>query len=217
MFKIRIGITQKIKKNIKYNETLDCLDTNWAKLLVSLEILPIPLPLIPVSSLNDIWKELKLDGVILSGGNTIAEYADNLDKIENISKERDKFEMAILAKAISTKTPVLGVCRGLQVINLFYKGKLKKIRGHAGTKHRLIIENSKNNYQIPSEVNSFHNFGIPRKYLGEDLISLAYDLEDNIEAFYHPKDSILGIMWHPERELPIIESDVNLIKKHFKI
>jgi N5-(cytidine 5'-diphosphoramidyl)-L-glutamine hydrolase len=217
MFKRRVGITQKVMKHTSYNETMDCLDINWAKLLIPLEILPIPLPLMPTNSVNDIWKILKLDGLILSGGNTLADYADTSDKPESISIERDIYEKTLLKAALSTKTPVLGVCRGLQVINVYYNGQLEKVKGHAGTRHLLIPENSINDFEIPSEVNSFHDCVVPRKHLGKNLISLAHDAEDNIEAFYHPKDKVLGIMWHPERVPIPLNSDCKLIKNHFGI
>ena len=81
MFKKRIGITQRVMKHPKYNEFMDCLDINWMKLL-TLEILPIPLPLISDNSAYEIWKLLKLDGLILSGGNTLSDYVDMNDKTE---------------------------------------------------------------------------------------------------------------------------------------
>lgn len=217
MFKKRIGVTQRVMKHPSYNEVMDCLDTNWTKLLVPLGILPIPLPLMPVNSVNYIWKMLKLDGLILSGGNTLAAYADMTDHSESISVERDAYEKALLKAAISTHTPVLGVCRGLQVINVYYNGQLKKIKGHAGTRHPLIAENFNKNFEIPKEVNSFHNYGVPREYLGQGLISLAHDTEDNIEAMYQQKDKVHAIMWHPERESSPLKSDCEMIKRHFGI
>ena len=123
MFKKRIGITQRIMKHPTHNEFMDCLDINWMKLLTKLEILPMPLPLMSDNSADEIWKLLKLDGLILSGGNSLADYADTNDKKEIISIERDNYEKALLKLALSTHTPVLGVCRGLQIINVFYKGQ----------------------------------------------------------------------------------------------
>ncbi len=217
MFKKRIGITQRVVKHNKYNEFMDCLDINWARFLAKLEILPIPLPLMPTSLVENVWKTLKLDGLILSGGNTLSEYADKKDKSENISAERDAYEKALIKIALKTHTPVLGVCRGLQIINVFYNGKLKKIKGHSGTRHALKLEVSSNHFEIPKKVNSFHNYGVPRKYLGKGLKSFAHDKEDNIEAFYHLKDKLLAIMWHPERETKPHKSDCKLIKNHFRI
>ena len=217
MFKKRIGITQKVLKHNHYNEFMDCLDIKWAKLLFNLGILPIPLPLMSSSSVKDLWKTLKLDGLILSGGNTLGDYADNTDKPEDISLERDAFEKALLKMALLTRKPVFGVCRGLQIINIYYNGRLKKIKGHAGTRHPLITEASPYQFKIPKEVNSFHDFAVPRQYLGKGLISFAHDLKDNIEAFYHPKDKVMGIMWHPERETIPLKSDCELIKRYFKV
>ena len=100
MFKKRIGITQRVVKHNKYNEFMDCLDINWARFLAKLEILPIPLPLMPTSLVENVWKTLKLDGLILSGGNTLSEYADKKDKSENISAERDAYEKALIKIAL---------------------------------------------------------------------------------------------------------------------
>ena len=215
MFKRRIGITQRVMKHPRYNEMMDCLDINWAKFLISLDILPVPLSLVPASSADDLWKTLELDGLILSGGNTLVEYADATDEPESLSAERDAFEKALLEASLSTGKPILGVCRGLQVINTYYNGQLTRVKGHAGTKHRLIAEDWATAFQFPSEVNSFHDCAVPRKKLGKELIPLAHDAEDNIEAFYHPKDKVLGIMWHPERESPPLQRDCELIKGHF--
>jgi putative glutamine amidotransferase len=202
-------------KHPRYNEIMDCLDIRWVELLTSIDILPVPLPLAPASSADDIWKALELDGLILSGGNTLVEYADATDNPESLSPERDAYENALLKAALSTGKPLLGVCRGLQVINTYYSGQLAKIKGHAGTRHRLVAENSSTAFQFPSEVNSFHDCAVPRKKLGKELIPLAHDAENNIEAFYHPKDKILGIMWHPEREHPPLQRDCEFIKRHF--
>ena len=215
MFKKRVGITQRVIKHPRYSETMDCLDINWAKFLMSIGIMPVPLSLATVTSADKIWKTLDLDGLILSGGNTLVEYADAKDAPESLSPERDAYEKALLNSALSQRKPILGVCRGLQVINTHYFGQLTKVKGHAGTRHRLVAENSSTAFELPLEVNSFHECAVPRKKLGKELIPLAHDGEDNIEAFYHPKDKILGIMWHPEREHPPLPRDCELIKRHF--
>lgn len=217
MYKKRVGITQRVMKHPRYNEMMDCLDINWTKFLTSIDILPVPLSLAPASSAEGIWKTLELDGLILSGGNTLVAYADSTDNPECLSPERDAFEKALLKAALSTGKPILGVCRGLQVINTYYSGQLTKVRGHSGTRHRLVAEASSSVLQFPSEVNSFHGYAVTRQKLGKELIPLANDAEGHIEAFYHPKDKILGIMWHPEREHPPIQHDCELVKRHFDL
>lgn len=215
MFKKRVGITQRVMKHPRYNEMMDCLDINWAKLLISMDILPIPLSLVPASYAEKIWKKHELDGLILSGGNTLVEYADASDEPESLSAERDAYEKALLKAALSRGKPALGVCRGLQVINSVYGGQLTRVKGHAGTRHLLVTEDSSLVFQFPSEVNSFHDCTVSSSTLGKELIPLARDAEGNIEAFYHPKDKVLCIMWHPERESPPSQRDCELIKRHF--
>lgn len=217
MFKKRIGITQKVLKHNQYNEFMDCLDIKWAKFLSRIGILPIPLPLMSSRLAKDLWKTLQLDGLILSGGNTLAHYANKKDKPEKISFERDKFEKALLKEAILNQKPVFGVCRGLQIINIYYHGRLKKIKDHAGIRHSITSDVPSYQLKIPKKVNSFHDFVVPRLYLGKGLIPFAYDPNDNIEAFYHPKDKVMGIMWHPERETFPVKSDCDLIKNHFNL
>ena len=217
MFKKRIGITQRIVKHTSHNEVMDCLDTSWAKLLISINILPIPLPLLPSDVVYKAWKTLDLDGLILSGGNSLAEYADENDATDGLSLERDNYEKALVKAALSTSTPILGVCRGLQLLNVFYDGRLTKVKGHVGTRHQIISEIASFGFKFCKEVNSFHNFAIKREHLGKQLISLACDTEDNVEAVYNPEDKVFGIMWHPEREKNSTHLDCELIKKHFKL
>ena len=217
MFKKRIGITQNVLKHKRYNEVRNCLDVNWAKFLIKIEILPIPLPLIPITYIKKMWASLNLDGIILSGGNTLVEGMNTTDNPDEISPERDFFEKALIDLALSDNLPILGVCRGLQLLNIYYNGKIKKIEDHAGTKHLLIKENTKKIFQFPSEVNSFHNYSVPRQFLGKGLVPLAHDIDNNIEAFCHNKDRVLAIMWHPEREPIFLSSDCELIKEHFEI
>ena len=77
MFKKRIGITQKVIEHPVYNEVMCCLDTNWSKFLTNINILPVPLPLLPEIA-GELWMGLKLVEH-LGGGNTLSDYADKDD------------------------------------------------------------------------------------------------------------------------------------------
>lgn len=217
MFKKRVGITQRVVQHPFHNELMDCLDTNWARFLLNLEILPVPLPLLPAELAPSIWAELKLDGLILSGGNTLADYADINDDPTTISPDRDHYECAILKEALLTSSPILGICRGLQLINVYFGGKLERIKGHAGSRHPLNFEVDNIHYEFGREVNSYHDFAVPRDGLGKKLIPLACDDMDNIEAFCHPSEMLLAIMWHPERDINPSKNDCKIIKEHFGV
>ena len=79
---------------------------------------------------NIIKKNIKL--IILPGGN------DLISK-SYLSKTRLKNEFKVINFGIKNKIPILGVCRGMQVINFFYKGKQKKIKNHMRTRHDVYF------------------------------------------------------------------------------
>lgn len=139
-----------------------------------------------------IWAETQLDPseievsgfdlVVLSGGESIGD-----------SPVRDFFEISLLRAAIASQTPVLGICRGLQVMMSFYGLSPVRLEGHAGTIHSV-------EGRISGNVNSYHNFGFSDVSDGFEVISSAPD--GSVEAAYHNENNWLGVMWHPEREKP---------------
>ena len=161
----------------------------------------------PIAYINN--NDIK--GIVLSGGNDIS----ILLHASNPAPERDNTENLLLMHAQKEQLPVIGVCRGLQVINLFFKGEVMRSEGHAATSHEVysIMDRSKfSDYKI---VNSYHNYVIPKNKLGISLKPTLMSNDNYIEAFQHENLPWLGIMWHPEREHPFKVNDINLFKNHF--
>ncbi len=204
----RIGITQRVERIESYNESRDCLDQRWSTLLLEIGYIPIPLPNIKSNKVSSLLDALSLDGIIFSGGNSIA----IVDEMANdISLERDTFEKALLKEAIRREINVLGVCRGMQILNVLLGGTLCKVQEHVAVKHPLSSLSDK--YTFSKQVNSYHNWGITQKNLAKGLTPLAKDSDGNIEAFINEEKKTLGIMWHPERETPFDPNDIELIKR----
>jgi gamma-glutamyl-gamma-aminobutyrate hydrolase PuuD len=212
----KIAITQRVEKVESYNEYRDCLDQNWSDLLCKIGLLPFPIP----NNLNnpiDWIKSFEIDGLILSGGNDLTFTGST----KSTSKNRDYTEMELLKFAMIKKIPVLGICRGLQILNIFLGGKVSPIDNHVGVDHLIFINKENNNelskigYPYELMVNSFHNWGLKIEDLSKDLKSLATDEYGNIEAVKHKKLSWWGIMWHPERNKRDNLNDMNLIKSLF--
>jgi putative glutamine amidotransferase len=189
---MKIGVSMRIVKAPNYNEKRDAISHDWSSILEKLEILPIFIPN-RLTDLKKFLEEMKLDGIILSGGDNIGD--DVL---------RDKTEKKIIQFGIERKIPILGVCRGMQMINSIQKGKVIKNSdsNHVGKNHKVFfsedcskILNSKSNM-----VNSFHNNIITKENLGKNLISFAQAEDKTVEGFYHNEFPIIGVMWHPERE-----------------
>ena len=188
-----IALTSNIKKH--YKNYCDFVDYYWINFFEKKKINFIVLPnskIATASILNKFKK--KIDIVILQGGNDI--YTKN----KTINK-RHAIEKYVIDFSIKNKLPVLGLCRGMQVLNLFFGGKLIKVKNHMRSFHQIKYFN-KNNFlkKRVLKVNSFHNFGINKKILGTNLETIAVAPDNTIEEFKHLKYKIYGTMWHPERE-----------------
>lgn len=211
--KRRIGITQRVEVVSAYGERRDCLDQKWFTLLEALDLIPVPIP----NSLNDpsaYLEQSNLDGFILSGGNDLVE----LPGASNPAPERDALERLALGFAQDNHLPVLGVCRGMQMINTFLGGHLVKVKRHVARRHIITPVAGTDLFLESKEVNSFHAWGITTSSISECLHPAAIAAEDgSVEAFCCQHLPWLGIMWHPERETPSCIHDMGLIKKIFGV
>ena len=205
----QLGITQRVEKHELYNERRDCLDQRWSKLAFELGFNLIPLPNVPREQIRSLLSSLSLDAIVLSGGNSISE-GEAL--APDAAPERDLFESELIRFSISNSLPLLGVCRGMQMINLYFKGSLSPVSGHVASRHMLTVSSDFAHLAL-NEVNSFHAFGIGGQQLGENLISFAVDNEGFIEGFTHESLRISGLMWHPEREEPCRSADLELMRR----
>lgn len=206
----RIGLSQRVDIILSYGERRDCLDQRWSALLAELAMMPVPIPN-GMPNPDMMYKNFSLDGFILTGGNDLSILPD----AANPASERDRTEALILDYALEHQLPVLGVCRGLQMINVFLGGRLSPVQGHVSVRHSLSVPDSSTAYLQYSEVNSFHGWGVEHDGLGADLEAAVFAEDGTVEAFYHKRLPWLGIMWHPERENPFIQQDLTLIKDIF--
>jgi gamma-glutamyl-gamma-aminobutyrate hydrolase PuuD len=205
-----IGLTQRVDNITSYGERRDALDQRWYSLLLELDMIPVPLPNISPSLVPVILKEFKLDGIILTGGNSLC----HLDEFANDqAPERDAFELALIAHAEKLSIPMLGICRGMQVINHYFGGRLIEIKDHIAKDHKLV--SIKSSISLPTIVNSYHSWTIPHDGLGHNLEAVGKDLSGNVEAFIHHTKRFAGLTWHPERESKPNMLDLNFIKSIF--
>lgn len=205
----RIALTQRLIENDSYYEVRECLDINWFRFFEKLDFIPIPIS--SETSIENIFSVMALDGIILTGGNDLYSLNNN-----DLSKKRDDFEFNLLKESIKCDIPILGICRGMQIISSFFGSDLKKITNHVSNKHKIISNKDSKYFNLFNQmesVNSFHNYAIEK--IDKDFIVSCNSEDNQIEAIEHKFKRILGIMWHPEREKYFNINDINLIKSFF--
>lgn len=208
---MRIAITQRVERVASYGERRDCLDQQWAVFMESLDLLALPVPNHLHSPAR--WLEaLEVDGLLLTGGNDLA----GLPGASNMAPERDQTEMALLTAASERQMPVLGVCRGMQVINQWLGGTLEPVTGHTAVRHPLNGRPTEPLFEAFRDVNSFHDWGITPGGLAETLEAQLYSDDGCVEAFIHKSLPWAGIMWHPEREAPFCGPDRAIVHRVFR-
>ena len=129
----RIGITQRLEREEKFGEIRNSLDIRWQKLLLSLDLIPLP---IPIKTDFSLYANLDLDGIILTGGNDLSSQSNNF-----LSELRDKHEIECIQFAIKNSIPLLGVCRGMQLIAEYFCSSFKKVDNHVAKRHHLVSVN----------------------------------------------------------------------------
>jgi len=195
----RVGLTQRVSVIEAYGERRDCLDQQWTVLLEELDYTPVLLPNC-VTDVENYLDSLALDAVVITSGNDLM----SVDDPATPAPERDEFEKATLQYAIDNSIPVLGICRGLELINEYFGGSLTEVTGHVACTHPIWFTDTDVAITFPDRatVNSYHNYGIDRQDLGDDLIVVGTSPDDTVECITHESLPVWGIMWHPERESP---------------
>jgi len=148
-----------------------------------------------------------LDLLILQGGSDINPMTYGKAPFFNLKLSNpylDYFDKEILPKYIENKTPIFGICRGMQALNVAFGGTLKNINGHPTNyygdrkdRKHLIKDKDKTH-----SVNSLHHQIIEN--LGTNIEAIAYHCSDKgiqkqtIEAIQHKTLPIFGVQYHPE-------------------
>jgi putative glutamine amidotransferase len=157
-----------------------------------------------------------LDGLLLSGGsdmNPVSYGAEPHPETRPAREERDRFEIALAREAVARDMPVLGVCRGMQILNVAFGGTLDQhianldVHRHtAGAfhDHEVALEPGSLAAQVAGgerlRVKSHHHQAV--ETLGDRLEISGRAVEDGlIEAIQVPECRFaLGLLWHPEED-----------------
>jgi putative glutamine amidotransferase len=166
----------------------------------------------------------EVDALILQGGSDVSPSLYDQDNYysKGVVEIRDKFEMLLIKHSLNKKIPIFGICRGMQLINVYFGGTINQDLGVGEfIKHNFDTAVDCDNFpklgnlldhhkiklnedgilfdifrKTEFEVNSFHHQGI--SILGESLKVEAKSNDGLIEAIYSSENKVLAVQWHPE-------------------
>ncbi|WPL19860.1 Putative glutamine amidotransferasec [Thiorhodovibrio winogradskyi] len=155
----------------------------------------------------------ELAGLVVTGGHDVDPvlYAAAPEVKPKLDPERDRFETRAIDRMLARQRPLLGICRGAQLLNVRRGGSLfQELRSRRKqTSNRwtifplktLLVESSSHLHArlgcARCRINSLHNQGIDR--LGAGLRIAGRDLDGIVQAVEDPDASlVLGVQWHPE-------------------
>jgi putative glutamine amidotransferase len=176
--------------------------------------LPPPPDDVEIGGVAAAWLQ-RLDGLLLQGGDDLSGASVAL-----CTSRRDRFELALLTEAMARRVPVLGICRGLQLINIAMGGTLRRCevdlvsgsgvhsdpQRYDAHHHRVHLERDGRLSALYgmrfAQVTSMHDLAPDR--LGDGLrVESWCSVDHSIEAVSAAASSlVLGVQWHPEFNSP---------------
>jgi gamma-glutamyl-gamma-aminobutyrate hydrolase PuuD len=193
-----VGITQRTLPPTEHGEQRYALDLRWYEFLAECGLTPVPLPNDPdIAAATAATAGVR--GLILSGGDDLADYGGPFPR-------RDETELRLLDLALCEGLPVLGVCRGMQLLLHAFGGTLSPVDGHVATRHDVRTARG------VRTVNSFHALAAAAV---PDQFEVTATCGADVEAVRHRDAPVVGVMWHAEREDPFDEADVAQFRTFF--
>ena len=196
----RFGITMRITHASGYDEPRDALANDWPKYMQSAfpDSQYLFIPNIEKNVVGFI-KKWKINILILSGGDDLG-----------TDPQRDNTETILLEYALANDIPIIGICRGMQLIHDYYGGKIGAgdkffVAQHRAHPHKVEISHA------IFEVNSYHANMILEETIHNDFDIYARCSSDQSVEGMRSKN-ILSMMWHPERDRAVNEWNKKLIE-----
>ncbi|MER5566607.1 gamma-glutamyl-gamma-aminobutyrate hydrolase family protein [Streptomyces goshikiensis] len=154
----------------------------------------------------------RVDGLVIAGGPDVdpVHYGAARDpRTGAAAAVRDHWELALINAALEARMPLLGICRGMQALNVALGGTLHQhIDGHVDTPGVMSwhpvrpVPGTRYARLVPEEaqVPTYHHQAVDR--VGRDLVVSAHALDGTVEAVELPDLDrwVLGVQWHPERD-----------------
>lgn len=158
----------------------------------------------------------QIDALLLGGGGDVtpALYGSDADNAARTDQQQDEFEIQLIHRALERGMPILGICRGIQILNVAHEGTIRNLRADKmlSGRHGVDVVNSWTAHEVKiaadthlariagagvHQVNSWHGQAVG--LVGDGLRVCATADDGVIEAIERPDRAfVIGIQWHPE-------------------
>lgn len=202
--------------SVNLKDGLSCIANTYVNAVLRAGGTPV---LIPITTdpgpLADIL--YRLDGLILSGGGDIDSLfwkEEPIPQLGDADPLRDRYDLTLVRLAADRQLPILGICRGLQVLNVAFGGTLYQDmyaqRAETTVKHSQSLPRECGSHSVTTKagsrigkalgqkavVNSFHHQAI--RDVAPGFVVTARSADGIIEAVESPYYPVYGVQWHPE-------------------
>ena len=207
---LRVGLTMREVPAQGYDEPRDALARVWGAFMRAAvpEAAWLPIPNLGADSAPLFCDQWGINALILTGGEDIG-----------VSPARDETERALWRHFLRDDRPILGVCRGLQLMWTELGGEIENKAGHIAVRHRIRYrdEASLDIKEGTGDVNSFHGLSLcdSTDSLREPVVVFARADDGSAEGVRLRNGRMAGVMWHPEREESASAVDVSLVRRLF--
>lgn len=215
-----VGITSSPVRHrsvvLDVDRSLTTLDRAYVDAVTTAGGVPLVLPVQDPANAGAVADAL--DALVLSGGGDVAPErygAERHPAVGGVDDERDEWELALIVEARRRSLPILGICRGMQILNVALGGSLiqhlpdhEEAAGHphlvpdrfAHTAHHVEIASGTCLAEVLGtdvvDVNTLHHQAIDRA--ADGLTVTARDHHGIVEAVEIADEPVLGVQWHPE-------------------
>jgi len=209
-----IGLTGRVKRGADIagfpaslaHIDIDIYVSDYARAISAAGGLPVHLP----QEVDPIRYAGRLDGLLLSGGadvDPVRYGAAVVDETGPVEPDRDEAELGLVDAAVAEGVPVLGICRGLQLLNVWAGGTLHQhVPAHArydidpADQFDVLTVDPRSRigaiYGTTHRVNSLHHQSVDR--VADEWVVTARSSDGTVEALEWPGHDVIAVQWHPE-------------------